>query len=60
MFKARGKSQKNIKEEEIVFSASFRRSAAVESTQVCHAVENTHNMPVMWLHPKEFNIAFLV
>lgn len=55
MFKINEKSRKKKKRSkkgEVLFSPLFRRSAGVESTQVCHAVENTHNVPVMWLNPR--------
>lgn len=58
MFKIRG-NLKKYQKGGILFPPLFRRSAGVELKQVCHAAENTHNVPVMWLDPS-FNFAFLV
>lgn len=49
MFKIRRKSEKEYQRGGALFSPLFRRSAGVELKQVCHAMENTHNMQVMWL-----------
>lgn len=32
----------------------FREELSAESTRVCHAVENTHNIPMMWHYPRNF------
>lgn len=32
----------------------FREELSVESARVCHAVENTHNIPMMWHYPRNF------
>lgn len=51
MSKIRG-NLKRISKRGSFISPLFRRSAVVELKQVCHAVENTHNIPVMWLDPR--------
>lgn len=54
MFNIKENSPKKRRSKEggVLFSPLCQRIAGVESTQVCHAVENTHNIPVMWLDPK--------